>query len=254
MNVLILNASPKRKGGASRFFSKLLKGMLAGHTITTCDIHSPRDYEKALSLLHSAHTVVISSPLYVDGIPAHVLPFLVQAQQLCTEQQLHFKLYALSNNGFIDAKQNALHLRMYEAWCARAGVQWGGGLGIGGGVLLHVLFLLFPFSILMRLAQTLLALAQTGHIPAMQPGSFVGLLITPALCIWPLLCLFAMAQTIKKGECRENRYTQPPIPSFLFIIVAGLFMLLSALAKGTLPHKLFHRVPHESTIKKGDDF
>ncbi len=243
MNILILNASPKRKGGASRCFSRLMNLMLLGCKVTTCDVRGPGDYKNALSLLENVDAVVISSPLYVDGIPAHMLPFLIQAEQLCVEKRRCFKLYVLSNSGFIEAKQNALHLKMYEAWCSRAGIEWGGGLGIGGGVMLYVLYILFPISVIIRFAQVLLAIIQTGGISGADIWAYCsGLLVTPFFFILPFVCMAVMAFTIRNKKSHTNIFTRPLIPSFLFLIAADIFMLLSAILKGTLPHKLFKRV------------
>lgn len=243
MNVLILNASPKRKGGASRFFSKLIKLMLLGCNVTTCDVRGRSDYEKALSLLADVDAVIISSPLYVDGIPAHLLPFLMEAEYICTQKHYRFKLYVLSNNGFIEGKQNALHMKMYEAWCNRASIEWGGGLGIGGGVMLYVLYILFPISVIIRCIQIVYIIIQTGSITGSEIWSYCsGLLVTPFFFIWPLVCTAIIANAIRCKKNIQNIYTRPLIPSFLFLVAADIFMLLSAILKGTLPHQLFRRI------------
>lgn len=243
MNILILNASPKRKGGASRFFAKMMKLMLAGCKITTCDVSGPGDYENALSHFENVNAVIMSVPLYVDGIPAHMLPFLMQAEQLCTEKHCNFKLYAVSNNGFIEGRQNATHLNMYEAWCARAGVEWGGGLGIGGGVMLHVLFILFPISVLITLIQIILAVIQTGDISGAMLWDYCsGLLSTPFFFIWPLICMIILGVTIRRKKACKNIFTRPLIPSFVFLLCADIFMLISSILAGTWPHKLFKRI------------
>lgn len=137
MNILILNASPKSKGSASAFYSSLLRLFLTGCEVKVNPLRGARDYEKIFGLLPWADAVVISAPVYVDAAPSHVTAFLEQAEQICQEKPCHFKLYAISNCGFIEGHQNELHLRIYEAWCQRADVCWGGGLGIGGGVILR---------------------------------------------------------------------------------------------------------------------
>lgn len=137
MKVLILNASPKRRGGASKFFSMLLRPFLWGCKVKTLPLRRPGDYDAALAVLLWAEAVVISAPLYVDGAPSHVLPLLEWAETVCREKKLDFKLYVLSNNGFVEGRQNEPHLRIYEGWCQRSGAVWGGGLGIGGEVMLN---------------------------------------------------------------------------------------------------------------------
>lgn len=251
MNILILNVSPKRKGGASRFFSSLLRLMLCGCHITTCDIRGKGDYEKALSLLCDMDAVVISSPLYVDGIPSHMLPFLIKAEQKCLKTQCHFKLYVLSNSGFVEGKQNALQLKMYEAWCSRAGAEWGGGLGIGGGVMLHVIYILFPILVLIRCVEIAIMAYQTGSAAAFATWSpWIGLLVTLFFFIGAFACEAIVAHAIRCKKQIKNIYIRPLIPSFLFLIAADIFMLLSAIFKGTLPHRLFVRI--DSALFKKD--
>ena len=73
MRVLILNASPKKKGSASKFFSSVLMCFLPGCERRTCALRGPMDYEKCLEELTWADAVVISAPLYVDSTPGHVM-------------------------------------------------------------------------------------------------------------------------------------------------------------------------------------
>ncbi len=243
MNVLILNASPKRKGGASRCFSELLKFLLLGCKITTADIHGQADYSKALSLLGEADAVVVSAPLYVDGIPAHMLPFLQEAEQICRQKHLHFKLYVLSNSGFVEGVHNKLHLNMYEAWCRRSGIEWGGGLGVGGGVMLQVMFVLFPITVLIRCAQIAATVIVVGAITGREVWSLCsGILITGFFLSGALICEIILAHAIRTGHGIKNLYTRVLVPSFIFLICADIFMFLSALFHKTAPHALFRKI------------
>lgn len=251
MNIMVLNGSPKKKGGASRLFSKLLKSMLLGCNVTTYDVFNSKKGEEVLQYLPKADAVVLSVPLYVDGIPAHLLPFLKQAEEHCKRENCQFKLYVISNNGFVEGKQNARHLRMYEAWCNRAGVAWGGGLGIGGGVMLHVLSILLPFEILLRTVQIAMAFFK-GLLTTQIVGQHAfRVAISLFFLMGWLICTGVMAHAVKKGNVMKNMYTRPLIPSFLFIFFADVFMMLSALLHGVLPHKVFHKVkeipPFEET-------
>ncbi len=242
MNILVLNASPKKKGGASRLFSRLIKGMLFGCQITTCDIFNKAGREEALQYFTKVDAVIMSVPLYVDGIPAHLLPFFKQAEEICKQNKCQFKLYVISNNGFVEGKQNTLHLKMYEAWCGRAGVTWGGGLGIGGGVMLHVLFILLPFEILLRCVQIGMALFKGVLTAGVLLQYAIRLAITLFFLMGALVCIGKMARAVKQGKCIKNMYTRPLVPSFVFVFFASAFMLLAALLQGVLPHKVFHKV------------
>ena len=186
---------------------------------------------------------MISAPLYVDAAPAHVAAFLEQAQQRCKETPCRFTLYAISNCGFPEGHQNELHLRIYEAWCRCAGVSWGGGLGIGGGVILRWMCMLTPLFAVLDTARLILA-AQAAPLTVQTILScYSSMLVTLAMSLGAVICLAILGHRIKRGACRKNLFTRCLMPSFVFIPVSDAFMLLSALAHGKLPHTLFRRRP-----------
>ena len=82
-------------------------------------------------------------PLYVDGPPSHVLAFLMDMENFCKERCLSLKIYVISNNGFIEGKQNAPLFYVMKNFCARSGSHWCGGIGIGGGVMFNALRIVF---------------------------------------------------------------------------------------------------------------
>lgn len=247
MKVLMLNASPKRRGGASKFFSGLLRYFLPGCRVKKLPLHGPADYAVALEALFGVEAVVISVPLYVDGAPSHVLDFLEQAENVCREKKLSFRFYAVSNNGFVEGRQNEPHLRIYENWCQRSGVIWGGGLGIGGGVMLHWLCMLLPIFAVLHTVEAVM-MAQSGTLTALSAlNCYSGTLIDLFLCAGLFWGLGLMGKCIRKGKCGANRYTRVLVPSFIFLIGADIFMLLSALFHGTLPHRIFQKDPYELT-------
>lgn len=237
MKALILNASPKKKGGASRYFGKLLKAALLGCDVTSVDVRSENDYQKAISLLQDIDVLVISAPLYNDAIPSHFVPFLSEVEQLNKEKNMHFKVYTISNSGFVEGIQNKTHLKMYEAWCKRANLCFCGGLGIGGGVMLHVLSVLLPILIILALIEVGITVVQTGSI------SFFDFLCINRSALVTLFFgagayieIFRLSRTIRGGKRMSNRYTRVLLPSFLFLIVADVFMALSYAAQ--LPRRI----------------
>ena len=131
MNLLIVQASPKKKGGASRFFSRLLRLFLPGVRKETVSLSARQDFQPILELLPSTEAVCLSVPLYVDGLPSHVVEFLGRAEAYCQSHPCRFRLYALCNNGFVEGKQNLPALRMLQAWCEKTGMPWGGGSAAG---------------------------------------------------------------------------------------------------------------------------
>ena len=77
--------------------------------------------------------------LYVGGMLSYVLEFFQQVENFCKENNCCFSLYLISNNGFIEGIHNKVYLKMYECWCRRSGVIWGGGIGFVGGEMFRVL-------------------------------------------------------------------------------------------------------------------
>lgn len=244
MKVLILNASPKSKGSASAFYSSLLRLFLPRCKIKTCPLRGIKDHAQVFSHLPWADAVVISSPLYVDAAPAHIVDFLEQAEPLCREQSLHFRLYALSNCGFIEGRQNEPHLRIYEAWCQHTGISWGGGLGLGGGVILRWMCLLTPLFAVLGTVQLILSAQSAPPAISTILSCYSSMLVTLIMSLAAVICLGILGHRIRQGKCGPNLFTRCLIPSFLFIPISDLFMLISALASGTLPHTLFHRIGH----------
>ena len=241
MRVLILNASPKSRGGASAFYSSLLRLGLSGCEVTVCPLRRAGDHETIFAMLPQADAVVISAPVYVDAAPAHVTAFLEQAEQRCKETPCHFRLYAISNCGFIEGHQNELHLRIYEAWCRRAGILWGGGIGIGGGVILRWMCMLTAlFAVLDTIQLILTARAAPLTVAAVLScyGSMLAALVISAGAVTGL---FVLGRRIRRGACWRNLFTRCLMPSFVFIPISDVFMLISALAHGKLPHTLFRR-------------
>ena len=104
MKLLILSASPKKKGGASRFFSRLFRLSLPGVRKKRYPLSSRQDFQRVLELFPGMDVVYLFIPLYVDGFPSYVLEFLIQAEKYCKSYSCRSRLYALSNNGFVERK------------------------------------------------------------------------------------------------------------------------------------------------------
>jgi hypothetical protein len=243
MYIVILNGSPKKKRSASRFFSNILRTMLFGCSITEYAVgHTP--YDTIFEGLKTADAALITVPLYVDSIPSHVLRFLDRAEQFCACNACHFTLYVISNSGFIPGRGNEAHLDQYKCWCARSGIVYGGGLGIGGGVMLHAVFFagLF-FGIGGFILKSALNLASGA---AFAPGPQAAALAFH-LGIWlffsidMLISEYRLAGAIKKRETVKNRYTSVMIPPCMFLVLSDIFMALAALCKGAF-WKVFRRV------------
>ena len=143
MKTVLINCSPKKRFCASSYFLALQRLFVSGEKVTE-KLRTPADYDRILEQLRDAQNVVFGVPLYVDSIPSHLLRFLEKMEAFCEENKLKLNVYCVANNGFIEGKQNEPMMQNFEHFCSRAGLTWGGGVGIGGGVMLNVTRILIP--------------------------------------------------------------------------------------------------------------
>ncbi len=132
MNILLLDGSPKAQNSASAYYLKALEGMLGGNTITWRSARGDDPNAVAEQIL-AMDALVVAFPLYVDGIPSHLLAFLEELEQRLGRHKAYVPVYALCNAGFYEARQTQLALDMMKLWCEKAGLRWGKAIGIGAG-------------------------------------------------------------------------------------------------------------------------
>ena len=235
MTTVFINCSPKKRFCASDYFLFLQRLFVGGEKVTE-KLRTPADYSRILSQLHDAQAVVFGIPLYVDGIPSHVLRFMEAMEAFCKENGLHLHVYCIANNGFIEGKQNEPLMQSFEHFCSRAGLAWGGGVGIGGGVMLNVTRILFFVNIGLLLLNTALSVFRTGDFFPKDAwisfGESAALLVFFNLGV--LFYLGRMGRFIRKGASAGKKYTRIMVPSFLFILFADIFFVIISLFQGGL--------------------
>ncbi len=235
MKTVFINASPKKKFCASAWFLTLQRLSVGGQKVTE-KLRTAADHARILSQVKDAQAVVLCLPLYVDGVPSHVLRFLEELEPYCRENGLHFSLYCVANNGFIEGKQNEPLMQVLENFCVRSGLIWGGGVGIGGGVMLNVTRILFIVDIALLALNTVLSGAGSGNFfPAEAWISFgENALLLLFFNAGVLFFLTRMGAHIRKGTFAGKKYTRIVIPSFVFILFADLFFIIISLFEGGL--------------------
>lgn len=133
MKIAIINGSPKCKESAS---GALISDFLACAD-EKCDcveivMNKPRLTDEIVASLAECEAWVFFYPLYVDGVPGHLLSCLKALEKIKSDFGQKY-IYAVSNCGFYDGKQCEWSLEIIGHWSGRAGHIFGGGLGIGGG-------------------------------------------------------------------------------------------------------------------------
>jgi len=115
--------------------------------------HTPRAIDSLLVSLLEADLIVLATPLYVDS-----LPYLVTrtCERLLRERRTApGALAAIVNCGFPEASQCNTALAILRCFAARAGLEWAGGLAVGGGATLDGCALADAGPIFRRLRESL---------------------------------------------------------------------------------------------------
>lgn len=235
MKTVFINCSPKKRFCASAYFLGLQRLFVGGEKVTE-KLRTPADHERILEQFRDAQAVVFGLPLYVDGIPSHVLRFMEEMEVFCRQNEIHLNLYCIANNGFIEGRQNEPLMQSFEHFCSRAGLSWGGGVGIGGGVMLNVTRILFIVDIVLLLVNIALSVVHTGSF--FPKDAWISFGESAALLLYfnlgVLFYLIRMGSYIRKGSCSGKKYTRILIPSFIFILFADAFFIIISFFEGGL--------------------
>lgn len=233
MKTVFINCSPKKNFCASAYFLFLQRLFVSGEKVKET-LRTPADHERILEQLRDARAVVFGLPLYVDGVPSHVLRFMEEMEVFCRENGLKLNVYCVANNGFIEGKQNEPLMQVFEHFCTRAGLVWGGGVGIGGGVMLNVTRILFVVQIVLLVLNTVLSAVHTGNF--FPKEAWLSFAENTALLLYfnlgVLFYLSGMGRAIGKGTAFGKKYTRILIPSFVFILFADIFFTIISLLQG----------------------
>jgi len=233
MKTVLINCSPKKRFCASAYFLFLQRLFVGGEKANE-RLRTPADHARILEQLRDAQAVVFGTPLYVDGVPSHVLRFLEEMEAFCRENGLKLRVYCVANNGFIEGKQNEPLMQVFENFCVRTGLAWGGGVGIGGGVMLNVTRILFIADIALLVLNTVLSVVNTGNL--FPKGAWLSFAENAALLLYfnlgVLFCLAGMGRAIGKGVFFGKKYTRILVPSFVFILFADIFFIIISVFEG----------------------
>ena len=233
MKTVFINCSPKKRFCASAYFLFLQRLLVSGEKVTE-KLRTPADHARILEQLRDAQAVVFGLPLYVDGVPSHVLRFMEEMETFCRENGLKLNVYCVANNGFIEGKQNEPLMQVFENFCTRAGLVWGGGVGIGGGVMLNVTRILFLVDIALLALNIVLSVVNTGNF--FPKESWISFAENAALLLYfnlgVLFYLAGMGRHIRRAEFFGKKYTRILIPSFVFILFADIFFIIISVFEG----------------------
>lgn len=236
MKTVLLCGSPKKRLSASAFLLKLAALFIGGEKTFVAIPTVPSRYDPILDELKGADNLLFVMPLYVDGVPGHVLSFMQALETFAKEEDLHPRVWVVANNGFIEGRQNAPFMAIMENFSAACGFSFMGGLGIGGGVMLNVIRILLPLQFLMMLLTIFLTYVGEGQWIIREPveNFLLNLLINGALASATFYYIISLARHIHRQEDFGKKYTRILLPAFVFIVVADVFFFIASLLQGGL--------------------
>ena len=226
MKTVFINGSPKKKMSVSSHLLGMLRLIVRGQTVQE-QVRNQADHARVLDALRDADNVVFGLPLYVDGVPSHMLVFMKEMERFCRDNGICLNVYVLSNSGFIEGRQNKPLMMVFERFCERAGLRFLGGMGIGGGVMLNVMrIMMYVFMGIFVLNILGAGFAEALDIFGSQ------LLMVLFYHLGVLFYGLPMARAISKGQDFGVRFTRVMLPSFLFILAADLFFTIISIFQG----------------------
>lgn len=140
---VLLVGSMRSESGNSAKLARKLAALLPG----ACEILPLKrrlsDLEGLCAELADVGTLVLCTPLYVDGLPAQLIRLLEHAQHHPGPR----RVYVLANMGLYESRQLVNLFSAVRLWCEQANVAYCGGLGVSAGELLGVLMEHLPFRL-----------------------------------------------------------------------------------------------------------
>lgn len=149
--LVILSGSPKPTRSASAVLGARLAELMAPkgwESVTfrsAAVLASPERWVEFAAAYGAADLIVLSLPLYVDGLPAPLVRVLEKLAPWGTNvgagpepgaapgPKPGARLAAMVQSGFPEARQNVTALGMCRVFARKAGLRWAGGLAIGSG-------------------------------------------------------------------------------------------------------------------------
>ncbi|MDR1796072.1 MAG: NAD(P)H-dependent oxidoreductase [Clostridiales Family XIII bacterium] len=133
MKIVLINGSPKTK----RSISGTLLGALSEHLPPEAEraqLHViGAGGAEARAAIAGADVWVLAFPLYIDGLPSHLIRFLERAVVGEVVPKQGAVVYTLVNNGFYEPEQCKNAVAAVKLFCNKAGLFWGQAVCVGAG-------------------------------------------------------------------------------------------------------------------------
>jgi multimeric flavodoxin WrbA len=96
-------------------------------------LNRPEGERELLDAAGRAGLIVLAFPLYVDSLPYLATKALTILAAPRVAESTPRRLLAIVNSGFPEVRQNAVAMAICREFAAQSGMEWAGGLALGGG-------------------------------------------------------------------------------------------------------------------------
>ena len=185
---------------------------------------SEEEQKHLFSSIERSDILILTFPLYVDSLPSLVTKVLemISEHRESIENPRKHQFVAISNNGFPEARQNDTALAICHRFAEQTGMQWAGGLGVGGGEGIGFMAKIFGGKPLEKL----------GFISRKERKSL------------DLITEFLTASGKNSQEVMELR-TNRPMPTWMYILVGTIFEWRRKAKKNKVWNRIYDR-PYQS--------
>lgn len=141
--IFIGSARPKGSSTSESLARELMTHLEPAGTavalIYASDFIKPgRAAERAVETMLAADLLVVSAPIYVDGLPYLAVRALEQLGERLAQGGHALRTVAgILNCGYPEAVHNRIAMRLLRNFARRGGLAWAGGLALGGGEMIH---------------------------------------------------------------------------------------------------------------------
>ncbi len=133
MKIALINGSPRVKDSTSgALLDDLKKCISKGHNFVHFHFNKPDVDKEIVTQLSCCDVWVFAFPLYIDGVPSHLLSCLNCIEKMF-ENKKGIRVFCIVNSGFYEGIQNAIAIEIMKNFCEKITAQWGFGIGVGGG-------------------------------------------------------------------------------------------------------------------------
>lgn len=135
MKIGLITGSPKAKNSTSEYLLASLRPLLPEDSeLSEFKFSHTTISDDDLVKIPDLDRLIFAFPLYVDGIPSHLLHCLSQLETYLNHKKARgIRVSAIVNCGFYEGRQASIALSMMKNWSRKANLEWGQGIGIGGG-------------------------------------------------------------------------------------------------------------------------